>query len=947
MALLFPLGLWADDLVVGDTFTADGVTYKVTSVDPLEVQVGTGDNNQTAIDKSTEGAFVIPTSVTGADGNSYAVTAINAYAFRGCSGLTSVTIPSSVTSLGRNSFENCSGLTSVAIPNSVISIGWSVFSGCSGLTSVTLPNTIDQISLRCFENCINLASIAIPDNVTSIGYYAFYGCSSLSSVVIPNSVTEIGYQAFYDCSSLSSVVIPNSVARINQGAFQNCNSLTSVTVALKEPKEISEDVFTNRANATLYVPDGCADAYKDAEYWKEFKEYKEMDPIIVNPKQSFHVATPGTLNDLIPQAEKYEIEELTLTGELNGGDIVTIRAMAGINLDKMNDYRYLGKSSFTNGKLRVLDLSGARIVEGGRDYYREKVGSVSFTKSYTKTDEISGAMFAFCYKLEEVVLPKSAKVISSSLFHGEATDKPEMNIKVVKVADGNPNYDSRDNCNAVIESATNTFVVGAANSIIPDGVTSIAGYAFYGCSGLTSVTIPNSVTEIGMYAFNGCDGLQSFTVDINDPLVLGNGVFSNFNATLYVPKGCKGAYELADYWKEFKSIEEDETLKGSSLKVGDKFSVKGIRYGVTSVEPLEVQVSGGISAEGMSAEGAAEIPSSVIGTDGNTYSVTSIREFAFQDCYSLTSLVIPNTVRSIGDFAFFYCVSLTSVNIPNSVTSIGIDCFYGCSKLISMTVDIEEPLVVNDITALWHHADAILYVPKGCAEAYRAEENWNHFKEIKEMIKEGSSTFTVENDKSLTVKDYNSSTEKEIVIPASVILDGETCPVTAIGEKAYANNTIMEQVTIPETIEKIGDAAFAGCTSLKVIYSYSKEPIPLGSAKAKVRTRADSEEISASTVFAEVDKETCVLYVPSGSADKYKAADGWSEFKNIVEMDSDILGDANNDGKVDVDDIDAIIRYIMEGDDEGFNFKNADVNGDEKINAADIVEVVKIIKANK
>ena len=128
---------------------------------------------------------------------------------------------------------------------------------------------------------------------------------------------------------------------------------------------------------------------------------------------------------------------------------------------------------------------------------------------------------------------------------------------------------------------------------------------------------------------------------------------------------------------------------------------------------------------------------------------------------------------------------------------------------------------------------------------------------------------------------------------------------------------------------------------------YSKEPIPLGSAKAKVRTRADSEEISASTVFAEVDKETCVLYVPSGSADKYKAADGWSEFKNIVEMDSDILGDANNDGKVDVDDIDAIIRYIMEGDDEGFNFKNADVNGDEKINAADIVEVVKIIKANK
>ena len=580
MALLFPLGLWADDLVVGDTFTADGVTYKVTSVDPLEVQVGTGDNNQTAIDKSTEGAFVIPTSVTGADGNSYAVTAINAYAFRGCSGLTSVTIPSSVTSLGRNSFENCSGLTSVAIPNSVISFGWSVFSGCSGLTSVTLPNTIDQISLWCFENCINLASIAIPDNVTSIGYYAFYGCSSLSSVVIPNSVTEIGNQAFYDCSSLSSVVIPNSVARINQGAFQNCNSLTSVTVALKDPKEISEDVFTNRANATLYVPDGCAEAYKDAEYWKEFKEFKEMDPIMANPKQTFHVATPGTLNDLIPKAEKYEIEELTLTGELNGGDIVTIRAMAGINLDKMSDWHYLGKSCFTNGRLRVLDLSGARIVEGGRDYTREKEGSATFSKGYTKNDEISYGMFGFCYRLEELTLPSSVTVISPSMFGGDAFDKPEMNIRIVKVADGNPNYDSRDNCNAIIESETNTLFFGVSGSSIPNGVTSIGKGAFKGCSGLESVTIPNSVTSIGDGAFENCTGLysvtipnsvtfiddwafyecsslKSVTVDIREPLTITADAFSGcYNAKLYVPKGSKEAYEAADYWKEFKEIVE-------------------------------------------------------------------------------------------------------------------------------------------------------------------------------------------------------------------------------------------------------------------------------------------------------------------------------------------------------------------------------------------------------
>ena len=229
-------------------------------------------------------------------------------------------------------------------------------------------------------------------------------------------------------------------------------------------------------------------------------------------QRTINVATAGTLSELISEDEKYQIEELSLSGELNGDDIYLIRDMAGINMDNMSGYRYLGKLCFTDGKLRVLDLSDARIVEGGRDYFREKMGSISFTKSYTITDEISGGMFAFCYKLEKVVLPKSAKAISSRLFNGDATDKPEMNIKIVKVADGNPNYDSRDNCNAVIETVTNTFVVGAANSIIPNGVTSIADYAFYGCSGLGSVTIPEGVTSIGRSAFSGCSGLTSVAI---------------------------------------------------------------------------------------------------------------------------------------------------------------------------------------------------------------------------------------------------------------------------------------------------------------------------------------------------------------------------------------------------------------------------------------------------
>ena len=119
------------------------------------------------------------------------------YVFFGCSGLTSLTIPSSVTEIGNSAFEGCSGLTSLTIPSSVTSIGYYAFKGCSGLTSMTVPSGVTEIGDGTFSGCSGLTSLTIPSSVTEIGEGAFEGCSGLTSMTIPSSVTSIGKGAFF------------------------------------------------------------------------------------------------------------------------------------------------------------------------------------------------------------------------------------------------------------------------------------------------------------------------------------------------------------------------------------------------------------------------------------------------------------------------------------------------------------------------------------------------------------------------------------------------------------------------------------------------------------------------------------------------------------------------------------------------------------------------------
>ena len=206
------------------------------------------------------GDVVIPESVKAKDGNDYKVTAFGDKCFYQCSGLTSITIPSSVTSLGDWCFCYCYCLASITIPSSVTSFGDYCFDSCSSLTSITIPPSVTSLGKGCFSYCSGLTSITIPSSVTSLGGDCFAGCG-LTSIVIPSSVTSLGEYCFSNCSGLTSITIPSSVTSLGKYCL-SCNNLENIYFKGKNPYHISKAEIPTKC--IIYVPTEYLQDYKDA-----------------------------------------------------------------------------------------------------------------------------------------------------------------------------------------------------------------------------------------------------------------------------------------------------------------------------------------------------------------------------------------------------------------------------------------------------------------------------------------------------------------------------------------------------------------------------------------------------------------------------------------------------------------------------------------------------------
>lgn len=448
--------------------------------------------------------------------------------------------------------------------------------------------------------CYNITS----DTTVEVTYTdkSFENYKNITTVNIPAAVdykgktykvTRLGDFVFYLCKTIASVTIPDGVTSIEQHAFFLCDKLTSVSIP-SSVESIGESAFGScRGLSSITIPEGVKRMEEGA-----FNDCEQLTSIVI----------PSTVN---------KINNFQLFSDCNN--------LTSIVVDK-NNPTFDSRDNCN----AIIETATNTLVVGCNTSF--------IPNTIVKIDSWA---FDDCEKMTSIFIPKSVRYIDDRSFVGC------KDVVSIVVEEGNPVYDSHNNCNAIIETASAKLFLGCQNTIIPNGITTIGEAAFYSCSNLTSIVIPDDVTVIDRSAFAYCSNLTTVTMSKNVTTIK----WDAFNC-------CRSLTAI--------------TLPSTLTKLGG----------------------------------------------------------AFWGCMSLTSIVIPNEVKEIDSYTFYDCSGLTSVTIGSNVETIGNNAFASCTNLKTVTVLADIPPVCDASFDTERLSQMTLLVAPEVLTAYQIADTWKDFGNI-------------------------------------------------------------------------------------------------------------------------------------------------------------------------------------------------------------------------